>query len=144
VTDTCSAYPSWPTRPGLPSPRDRFHETPFRPKSFRANWYLVIMTKISSKNCWYTHFIFLWLWSRVAKFFFGTTYLNGKNLPKWLQNISTKYSKWHWSRPKGQKITYIFVARHSKIYPSGFFWFETIPSVNPATKYKFLGSTCTY
>jgi hypothetical protein len=41
-----------------------------------------------------------------------------------------KYTKWPQNIPNGHKI-YI-IARPSKIYPNWDFWFENMPSGNPA------------
>jgi hypothetical protein len=64
-------------------------------------------------------------------------------IPKWgeIYQITTKYTKWPKNISNGRKIdqmvikyTYktFSIARPSKIYPIGYFWFENKPSGNPA------------
>jgi hypothetical protein len=64
-----------------------------------------------------------------------------RNIPKReiYTKMTTKYTKWPYNIRNGCKMdqmainlpTY-FIARHSKIYPNWDFWFESIPSGNPA------------
>jgi hypothetical protein len=93
---------------------------------------------------------------RVARFFLGTTYQNGnkiyqitKNYIKWqhlipqsgkMYQMAAKYTKWPQNIPiSGKKtighiihIPTSFIARPSQIYPNRDFWFENMPSGNPA------------
>jgi hypothetical protein len=47
--------------------------------------------------------------------------------------MAIKYTNWQQNRPNGHKnLPTSFIARLSKIYPNWDFWFENIPSGNPA------------
>jgi hypothetical protein len=70
-----------------------------------------------------------------CQIFLGTSYQNGKNftnIPQKIPNVyqiyqmAVKWTKRPWNIPKSS------IARHSKNYPNFDFWFENIPSGNPA------------
>jgi hypothetical protein len=80
---------------------------------------------------------------RVARFFVAQYSKTGENIPNdhTLYQIPIKY-KYQMAGKFDQmaiKYTKYTIARPSKIYPNWDFWFETIPSGNPAARQEFEG-----
>jgi hypothetical protein len=77
-----------------------------------------------------------------CQIFLGTKYQNREKYQITTKDtkMSIKYTEYPLKRPNVHKIylPYIFHSKPSKIYPNLDFWFENIPSGNPAAVHKIV------
>jgi hypothetical protein len=80
---------------------------------------------------------------RVARLFLLQHTKMGKNIPnnQEIYQMSIKLANGRKIYRMDIKYINIFFARHSRIYPNLDFWFENIPSGNPALCRKWLAKT---